>query len=65
MTDFPGGTIAEGIQVGNPAFPSCSTGCIAQSRGTAVALSDDEILAAQFLNGSVGKQTAEKAIEEL
>ncbi len=55
-------TVAESIQVGNPASLGWrALAAIRQSGGTAVALSDDEILEAQFLTGSLAGVFAEPA----
>lgn len=55
-------TIAESIQVGHPASLGWrALAALRESRGAAVALSDEEILAAQSLTGSVGGIFAEPA----
>jgi len=55
-------TIAESIQVGNPASLGWRALCaLRESQGSAVALSDDEILTAQFLTGSLAGIFAEPA----
>ncbi len=57
-----GETIAESIQVGNPASLGWrALAALRESRGAAVALSDEEILEAQFLTGSLGGIFAEPA----
>ena len=55
-------TVAESIQVGNPAALGWrALAALRESKGTAVALSDDEILEAQFLTGSLAGIFAEPA----
>jgi threonine synthase len=55
-------TVAESIQVGNPAALGWrALAALRESKGTAVALSDDEILEAQFLTGSFAGVFAEPA----
>jgi len=55
-------TIAESIQVGNPASLGWRALCaLRESYGSAVALSDEEILTAQFLTGSLAGIFAEPA----
>ena len=55
-------TVAESIQVGNPAALGWrALAALREFKGTAVALSDDEILEAQFLTGSLAGVFAEPA----
>jgi threonine synthase len=55
-------TVAESIQVGNPvALGWRALAALRESKGTAVALSDTEILEAQFLTGSLAGIFAEPA----
>ena len=55
-------TVAESIQVGNPtALGWRALAALRESKGTAVALSDEEILEAQFLTGSLAGIFAEPA----
>jgi threonine synthase len=55
-------TVAESIQVGNPVSLGWrALAALRESKGTAVALSDDEILEAQFLTGSLAGIFAEPA----
>jgi threonine synthase len=55
-------TVAESIQVGNPVSLGWrALAALRASQGTAIALSDDEILAAQFLTGSMAGIFAEPA----
>ncbi|MDZ4346620.1 MAG: threonine synthase, partial [Candidatus Binatia bacterium] len=55
-------TVAESIQVGNPAALGWrALAALRESKGTAVALSDEEILEAQFLTGSLAGIFAEPA----
>ena len=55
-------TVAESIQVGNPAALGWrALAALRESKGTAVALSDEEILEAQFLTGSLAGVFAEPA----
>ena len=55
-------TVAESIQVGNPASLGWrALAAVRESRGTAVALSDGEILEAQYLIGSQAGIFAEPA----
>jgi threonine synthase len=55
-------TVAESIQVGNPVSLGWrALAALRESKGTAVALSDEEILEAQFLTGSLAGIFAEPA----
>ena len=55
-------TVAESIQVGNPAALGWrALAALRESKGTAVALSDEEILEAQLLTGSLAGIFAEPA----
>ncbi|HZD39164.1 MAG TPA: threonine synthase [Terriglobales bacterium] len=57
-----GDTVAESIRVGNPAsLGGRALAALRASQGTAVALTDDEILAAQFFTGSLAGIFAEPA----
>ena len=59
---FARATVAESIQVGNPvALGWRALVALRESKGTAVALSDEEILEAQFLTGSLAGIFAEPA----
>ena len=55
-------TVAESIQVGNPvSLGWCALAALRESKGTAVAVSDSEILEAQFLIGRLAGVFAEPA----